>query len=222
LFDLTLTQFKVVAKPGIPHHAELEALVGVVIANVAHLLSVLVVFALGITIFPSRPSDFALTAAFLHVISPAGLFLSAPYAESSCALLTFSGVLLFAKSFPSKRQSTAWHDLLTFLSGISFGIAATFRSNGILSGLLLLEEAFRVLISLRYGFRASTMRRLLATGLGGLSVGAGFVLPQYIAWTEYCNTSTAGISSLRPWCQKTIPSIYSFVQDYYWYGAHDP
>lgn len=217
-FRFTLTTITGIGKLGVPHYEGLEALVAVAIAHVAHLLSVLVLFALGITIFPSRPSGFALTAAFLHIISPAGLFLSAPYAESSCALLTLFGVLLFAKSFASKGQPTVGHDLLVLLSGISFGIATTFRSNGILNGLLLLEEAFRVLISLRHGFRFTTIHRLLATGLGGLSVGAGFLLPQYIAWNEYCGQLNADANSLRPWCQNTIPSIYSFVQDHYWYA----
>ena len=215
---LSLTTSTGTGKLGVPHYEGLEAVVGLLIAHVAHLLSVFVVFALGIILFPSRrPSGFALTAALLHMLSPAGLFLSAPYAESSCALLTFFGVLLFAKSFNSKGRSTAWHDLLIILSGISFGIATTFRSNGILSGLLLLEEAFRALILLRYEFRITTIRRLLATGIGGLSVGAGFLLPQYIAWSEYCGPSNADVDSLRPWCHKSIPSIYTFVQDHYWY-----
>lgn len=187
------------------------------VAHLAHLLAVLVLFGLGINIFPSRSSGFALTAAFLHIISPAGLFLSAPYAESSCALLTFSGVLLFAKSFASKGQPTIGHDLLILLSGISFSIATTFRSNGIFSGLLLLEEAFRILFSLTYNFNVTALRRLLATGLGGLSVGAGFIVPQYIAWREYCGEAKADSDILRPWCQKALPSIYSFVQDHYWY-----
>ncbi|KAG0648638.1 Glycosylphosphatidylinositol-anchor biosynthesis 18 [Hyphodiscus hymeniophilus] len=203
---------------GVPHYEGLEAVAGIAIAHVAHLLSVFVIFALGATVFPNHPSKLALSlsAALLHTVFPAGLFLSAPYAESSCALLSFSGVLLFAKSFTPKGQSTSWHDLLLILSGLIFGIATTFRSNGILNGLLLLEEAFRVLLSLKDGFRLTTLRRLLATGLGGLIVGAGFVMPQYIAWSEYCADANADTTTLRPWCQKTIPSVYSFVQEHYW------
>ena len=217
IFVLTLT--KGIVKVGLPHQEGLEALVGIVIAHLAHLLSVLVLFALGITLYPSQPPAFALTAALLHILSPAGLFLSAPYAESSCALLSFSGLLIFAKSLTySHGQSTVWHDLLIILSGISFGIATTFRSNGILNGLLLLEEAFRVIAAFRKGLRLTLIRRLLATGLGGLCVGAGYFLPQYIAWSEYCNDHTASLTSLRPWCYYSVPSIYSFVQGHYWYA----
>jgi phosphatidylinositol glycan class V len=184
---------------------------------VAHLLSVLVLFALGTIIFPSRSPPFALTAAFLHIFSPAGLFLSAPYAESPCALLSFSGILLFVKSIVGRKERPSiGKDLLVLLSGMTFGVATTFRSNGILNGLLLLEEAFGLLFSLRRGFRLTTIRRLVATGLGGLSVGAGFIVPQYIAWKEYCGQGEIDANFLRPWCHKSLPSVYSFVQDHYW------
>ena len=75
-------------------------------------------------------------------------------------------------------------------AGLTFGIAATFRSNLILNGLLLLEEALRTLYYLRYEFNLIKVRRLIATGLGGLLVGVGFVLPQYIAYREYCAPSS--------------------------------
>lgn len=194
----------------------LEALVGVTIAHVAHLLSVLLLFALGTIIFPTAGPRFALTAAFLHILSPAGLFLSAPYAESPCALLSFLGIFLFVRSINHHGRSTIGQDLLVLLSGITFGVATTFRSNGILNGLLLLEEAFRLLLSLLHGFQLVTIRRLVATGLGGLSVGAGFIIPQYIAWSEYCGQGNAESRLLRPWCHNALPSIYSFVQEFYW------
>ena len=204
------------AESGLIGREGLERVVAVVIAHAAHLLSVLVLFSLTIAVFPRSRPGFAFTAASLHIISPAGIFLSAPYAESSCALLTFAGVLLFSKSFSSTSDvTTARQDILLLLSGILFGIASAFRSNGVLSGLLLLEEAFRSLF--RFVNRPSfpTTRRLALTGLGGLSVAAGFLLPQYIAYSEYCGHSSPRAS--RPWCDRTLPSIYNFVQDHYWY-----
>lgn len=200
---------------GVPQFDGLEGLVAIFIAHFAHLLSVLVLFKLTSTIFLAS-TRIALVAASLHIISPAGLFLSAPYAESSCALLTFTGVLLFANSLGSRASSTVGQDLLVLLSGVVFGVATTFRSNGILNGLLLFEEAFRILFLLRNGIRLSAIRRLLATGLGGICVAAGFLLPQHIAYSEYCGNLEAPNS--RPWCQKSLPSVYTFVQDHYWYA----
>jgi phosphatidylinositol glycan class V len=173
-----------------------------------------VLFSLTLAVFAQRSVSLAFTAASLHIISPAGLFLSAPCAESSCALLSFVGCYLFTKSLGGNGPLTASHDILVLLSGISFGIATTFRSNGILNGLLLLEEAFRTLWNLKTSFQISSLRRLVATGLGGVSVATGFLLPQYIAYREYCGQSDV---NTRLWCKRALPSIYTFVQDHYWY-----
>lgn len=198
---------------GVPHYDGLEGLVGILIAHVAHLLSILVLYSLTLTLFPSK--KFALVTALLHIISPAGIFLSAPYAESSTAFLTFLGVLIFTKSFASgTSKRTLGHDLLILISGVVFGVATTFRSNALLNGLLLLEEAFRTLVSLGNGSNINTFRRLIITGLGGICVGIGFLTPQYIAYQEYCGAT--GVEDTRTWCKNTIPSVYSFVQAYYW------
>jgi len=211
--EKTLTR-EVLEKAGIPHCDGLEALIAIVIAHAAHLFSVLVLFSLTLAVFAQRSAWLAFTAASLHIISPAGLFLSAPCAESSCALLSFVGCYLFTKSLGGNGPVTASHDILVLLSGISFGIATTFRSNGILNGLLLLEEAFRTLWNLKTSFQISSIRRLVATGLGGVSVATGFLLPQYIAYSEYCGQSDV---NTRLWCKRALPSIYTFVQDHYWY-----
>ncbi|KAE8451564.1 hypothetical protein EG329_003637 [Mollisiaceae sp. DMI_Dod_QoI] len=194
------------------HYERLEALVAIFIAHIAHLFSVLLLFRLSLAVFPGSPRSFAFTTALLHVISPAGLFLSAPYAESSCALLSFAGCLLFVKSLGHNGQS-ATHDLYLLISGILFGAATTFRSNGILNGLLLLEEALRTLLLLRYDLGTAVLRRLFAAGLGGMGVALGFLLPQYIAYQEYCQSIDI---APRIWCQKPLPSIYTFVQSHYW------
>jgi phosphatidylinositol glycan class V len=188
----------------------------VLLAHLSHLLSTLLLFKLTAAVFPSRNVRFFFIAAVLHIISPAGLFLSAPYAESSCAMLSFAGSLLFVQSATAKRQNTIGHDMLVVLSGTCFGIATTFRSNGILNGLLLLEEATKLLWGLQYSFDFASIRRLIFTGLGGLCVASGFFLPQYLAYAEYCRE--VDVSALRPWCERTVPSIYTFVQEYYWYG----
>jgi GPI mannosyltransferase 2 len=188
--------------------------VAICIAHTAHLLSALTLFSLTSALFPSSTSSgFALTAALLHILSPGGLFLSAPYAESSCALLSFLGCLLFTKSRSSSGASSTGHDLLVLAAGVVFGAACTLRSNAILNGLLLLEEALRTLYDLTRGLDLAKVRRLLAAGLGGLCVGVGFLLPQYIAYIEYCTQSDI---QPREWCGRTLPSIYTFVQEHYW------
>ncbi|KAH6680347.1 GPI mannosyltransferase 2 [Halenospora varia] len=199
---------------GINRYPGSEGVVAILISHTSHLLAVLCLFSLTLVIFPTCSNKFAFTAAALHILSPAGVFLSAPYAESTCAFLSFLGCVCFSKSFPSRGPPTLLHDSLVLVSGIAFGVATTFRSNGILNGLLLLEEAFNTLLGLSNSFRLAGVRRLIITGLGGVCVGAGFVIPQYIAYQEYCREPNVEV--LRPWCAKSLPSIYSFVQEHYW------
>lgn len=59
----------------------------------------------------------------------------------------------------------------------------------------------------------SRLLRIGVLGTGGLIIGLGIAAPQVIAWKDYC---TEGNN--RPWCSNTIPSIYLWVQDYYWYA----
>jgi phosphatidylinositol glycan class V len=132
-----------------------------------HLLSVLVLFSLTQAIFPKPSgSGFALVTSLSYVVSPAGLFFLAPYAENSCARWTFLCCLFFVTSQGSQGHTTLAQDLLFFISGMTIGIATTFRSNGILSGLLLLEEAFPMTFSFKHDLSMSKLRRLIATELG--------------------------------------------------------
>ena len=203
-----------VQKAGLTRYGGLESLVAISIAHLGHFFSVLVLHQLTLAIFPESSAVAAVTAA-LHIVSPAGLFLSAPYAESTCALFSFLGCLLFTKSLSRTGESSIAKDILVLISGILFGIATTFRTNAILNGLLLLEEALRVVSTLQNGLQYATFRRIAATGFGGLAVGFGFLLPQYLAYSEFCGNSTA---VKRTWCDSSLPSIYGFVQGYYWFA----
>lgn len=152
--------------------------------------------------------------AVLHITSPAGIFLSSPNGESGFSFLHFSGLYFYAHSLlvQSGSQSSLRRDVDVVVSGLLIGLATTFRSNGIASGWLhFYDAALTGLAILKGGPSLCAIRRLLALGIGGMLVGMGFVLPQILEYMEYCNGGEA-----RPWCSKSIPSIYSFVQEHYW------
>ncbi|KAK0708276.1 GPI mannosyltransferase 2, partial [Lasiosphaeris hirsuta] len=219
-----------------PESALLETLVGVVVANASHLLSTVVLYRLGLFVW--RPAHhpqgslLALIAALLHVISPAGLFLSAPYAESSFALFSFTGYFLYARSCLS---SGPWsRDGFVVLAGLFFGLATAFRSNGILNGVPFAWEFLELLLSFTSALFigrshrptaavADTFRRLAALGIGGVAVAAGSLIPQAVAYQQFCSGSSDAeapggdaLQPRRPWCEDYFPSIYAFVQQHYW------
>lgn len=205
---------------------------GILIANTFHLLSVMVLFRLSLVIWRNHPQRVlvSLLSAGLHVISPAGLFLTAPFAESSCALFSFTGYLLYARSCLAAK--TIARDGYLILAGLSFGVATAFRSNGILNGLPFAWEVLQVLPRLanslfstsspwqEKGFPFTTIggvRRLLALGMGGIAVAAGSLVPQAVAYQRYCSDASGSTQvPRRPWCQDHLPSIYTFVQRHYW------
>lgn len=151
----------------------------------------------------------AFIVAGLHIVAPAGIFLSAPYTESSYSALSILGYYLYAQGLKERKIN---HDLAIVASGLVFGTASMFRSNGVLNGVMFAIDLVDILrtsggrISYRHGCA------LLA---GGALIAAGFATPQVIAYTEYCS-AVEDLSSARPWCGSLPPSIYTFVQTHYW------
>ena len=196
-----------------------SAVSGIVISNVSHWLSAVSLFLLvdELSLQGVRQSfSLAFISALLHICSPAGLFLAAPYSESLFSLLSMCGFLLYAKSYHARLPdgSASEHGLM-LTSTVFFGLATVVRSNGILSGVVFLYDLLEVVCSLvLQGISWSSVSRAITIGLSGLLVGLGFALPQTLAYLEYCS---APITSERPlWCARSIPSIYSWVQEHYW------
>ncbi|KAI9846257.1 MAG: ER membrane glycoprotein subunit of the GPI transamidase complex-like protein [Sclerophora amabilis] len=201
----------------------LEIIAAIVIAHVSHLLSVLVLYHLTRTVFRrprTDPERLALLSAALHVISPAGLFLSAPYAESLFSWLSFLAHLLYAQSLAGTGRDGWKRDARVVLSGFLFGAAGTVRSNGLLGGLLFLCDASLIVFRGLREFQSiglPALRRLAALVLGGCLVASGMLIPQWIAYDEFCRRPASSTSAgLRPWCGRLVPSIYSWNQDHYW------
>ncbi|KAF2222413.1 GPI mannosyltransferase 2, partial [Elsinoe ampelina] len=194
-----------------------QALSGAVIAHLAHGLTVVLLYELTFRALPGTTTNrrqIARVAACLHVVSPAGVFLSAPYTESLFACLNFSGLLCLAGS-PKNPQNFngRFHHLTCYATaGICFALATTVRSNGLLSVLaivvLTLPAAFRILTG-KGGW--ADLFTLVSAGIGALLATSGIIVPQYWAYNEYCT----GVDT-RPWCSQMPPSIISFVQRHYW------
>ena len=186
------------------------------LSHVTHFLTVLLLYALSRRISGSHIASSKATsiiAAALHIISPAGAFLSAPYSESFFSTLNFLGFYLY---LDGRITGGYQGDIETIVAGVSFGCASVIRSNGILGGLPFLYDAvLQALHLLRNGLSPEEVRKLLALCTGGMLVALGAILPQYEAYQRFCVDVIE--SDRRPWCEYTLPSIYGMVQQHYWF-----
>ncbi|KAF2215446.1 glycosyltransferase family 76 protein [Cercospora zeae-maydis SCOH1-5] len=205
--------FATAQPPSIATHA----LAAIFISHLSHLIAVILLFQLTYRIVPAgheRKASIAYTAACLHVISPAGLFLSAPYGEAAFAMVHFAGLLFYVEAKRLESSASSVSALWTLASGFVIGVSTMIRSNGLLSGLLFLCDALAFVPHIAHMFQQRDrikLSRLLGTFGAGLFVGVGYALPQVFAYLEYCTNGND-----RPWCHRTLPSIYSFVQSHYW------
>ncbi|TKA74175.1 hypothetical protein B0A55_06578 [Friedmanniomyces simplex] len=198
-----------------------HALAGVLISHFSHLLAVLVLYNLVYFITPStdlRKRQLAFTTACLHIISPAGIFLSAPSGEAAFTFFNFLGLLCYAHAIQNRFATFADAFQLdacwTLGAGICFGLATMMRSNGLLSGMIFAWDVLTMLPRLQSILRTRDgehVTRFLATLAAGALVAVGSAAPQVLAYMEYCTSGNT-----RPWCTALPPSIYSFVQSHYW------
>ena len=201
-------------------------MVGVALAHLFHWASALVLYDLTRAVFDSRPDpkvgksgpNLALLSSVLHVLSPAGVFLSAPYAEPFFSLLSFAGYLAYVKGIRTRPIDSVWQAFAwQLLAGVFFGVSATVRGNGLFSGLLFLYDAIESVLKAvgQQGALASeSLRKTLSAGVSGLVMGVLACLPQVLAYHDFC--SSPNPDDRRPWCQAIPPSIYAWVQKEYW------
>ena len=179
------------------------------VTNAFHYFSVLELYQLCRTLEKDGVArNSAMISALLHIITPAGLFASSPYGESVFSFLSFCGLLLYCKSSQSR---SVVGDLLLIPAGIVFGMASTVRGNGVFNGIIFAVE----MLSELYHHGASAMRRCVALVIAGCCVATGVMLPQVLAYREYCQSANI-VDDNRPWCDAFLPSIYAFVQRHYW------
>ena len=198
-----------------------HALAGILISHLSHFLAVQILYHLIYTLAPAndaRKRQLAFTTACLHIISPAGLFLSAPYGEATFALFSFLGLWCYVKAIQNRfeRYADAYQvdAFWTLAAGIWFTLATMARSNGLLSGILFAWDALATLPRLSNLIRnrdSEESIRLSAILAAGALILVGSALPQAVAYAEFCLPLLS-----RPWCSALPPSIYTFVQAHYW------
>ncbi|KAL7276002.1 ER membrane glycoprotein subunit of the GPI transamidase complex-like protein [Rhizina undulata] len=201
------------SRPDPPYSQIISA---ILVSNISHLLSVLVLFKLTLVAKNHiQAKQYAFLVSCLHILSPAGLFLSAPYSESLFSFLAFTGNLLYVLAERKQRLGEAFGANLWILaSAIIFSLACTVRSNGILNGLIFLHDfamEFWYIFKSKGDRLGRRVMRIFVLGIGGILIALGLAIPQIIAWKDFCGTS-----SERPWCLWFIPTVYTWNQNHYW------
>jgi phosphatidylinositol glycan class V len=220
------------ASNSIPESFVSVVVTGIVVSHIAHFIAVGLVFGICFTILPTsrtRACSIAFTAAVLHIVSPAGLFLSAPYGESLYAALTFAGVWSHATAFSAldtDNSHTLFPSKITggsislrsafflILSSIFFGLGSLIRGNGLLNGLVFVFDMAPYFCSLPSMLRRRDIHDLLTTatiGFAGAILGLIYASGQLEPYLRHCTNGND-----RPWCSTFPPSIYTFVQSHYW------
>lgn len=190
-----------------------QALAGVVVSHVSHLLACVLLYALTLRLLPKSSrgrQGIAVLAACLHVLSPAGVFLSGPCTEAPFACLNFLGFYLLTFVPGLSYAGT----LFAIGGSICFALASTVRGNGFLSVVALGIIAFPIALrTLNGNIQVVNLWTFLGLAAGAVITFVGTALPQYQPYVDYCQSDS---SSPRPWCKHLPPSIYFFVQSHYW------
>ncbi|KAI7816542.1 GPI mannosyltransferase 2 [Gamsiella multidivaricata] len=173
-------------------------LAGILVSNVSFIAASVQLYRLTHTLFGQE--RFAFLTAILYILTPSGIFMSAIYTESPFAALSFTGML-----FAARRQY--------LLAAVVWSISCTARSNGVLyPGFFIYDLVVRMDLKAPM---MSNIKALLKTTVLCLINWAGFLSVQGYGYALYCSNKTSMLEA-RPWCESTVPSIYTFVQDFYW------
>ncbi|GAA99627.1 glycosyltransferase family 76 protein [Mixia osmundae IAM 14324] len=161
------------------------------LANLASVAASVMLYSLVLSLVDDRRQ--ARLAALLFALAPSPATQSSPYNEPFFALFTFLGMLCV--------QHLGL--LANLVAAGSFALATSFRSLGVLHAGFFIWPVLTRKISL---VRAAGLLVLTAVPL------APFALEQRRAWLLFCQADLPAPS----WCSRSLPLIYSYVQEEYW------
>lgn len=170
-------------------------LTGVLISLFSHFMTMVNIFRL--TLLLGGDEYFAFLASAFCCVSPAFAYQNAVYSESLFSALVTKGMI----DFYSGRK---------FQAAMMWSLSSLARSNGVLMAGFFANDIVRIFGG-RFTF-ASIARIVKSVILTAITL-LGYVAFQAYGYQLYCMEE----DFLRPWCDRTIPDIYGFVQAEYWY-----
>jgi GPI mannosyltransferase 2 len=148
------------------------------------------------TLETTKSRQFAYLSALFCICQPAGPFMISVYTESLYAYITWSGMRRWLKG--ERLSAAVW-----------FSLGSLCRGNGVLNAGFFCYDILLLLIVHCRSIFQSLCAIAYSVVLILISV-SGFMMFQVYGYLEYCQDGA------RPWCNRPIPMIYSFVQEHYW------
>lgn len=191
------------------------------ITNLCHFLAAVTLYYYTKLVFQNArlfsPERVALASLALFILSPAAMFLTAPYSEAIAAFFSFL-CLYFRESALLVQYGTPRINMPLYLaSGLAAALAYGFRANCLLLGLVYVYDLAGVLNLLSGSsiitsamLKGSITTRLLPI-MAGLILGLGFLASQIYNYMAVCYKSDRG-----EWCSARIPSLFTYAQAHYW------
>lgn len=180
-------------------------LVATIVANLCHFLAALVLYYYTRLVFQNArifsPDRMALVSLVLFILSPAALFLTAPYSEAIAALFSFICLYLRERALAVKFGSVVINSHFYVASGLAASLAYGFRANCLLLGLLYVYDL--------------AVRPLKVSPL--LPISAGLILGISFVWSQAANYFAVCYGTDRgEWCLARVPSLFTYAQAHYW------
>lgn len=182
-----------------------KLLAATLIANTCHFLAAVVLFHYTLLVFQNArifsPNRMALASLALFILSPAGVFLTAPYSESIASFSSFLCLFLREKALLVQNGSLRFNSTLYVLSGALASLAYGFRANCLLLGLVYVHDLV---------VRPLQLRQIWPL-FAGLVLGATFTFSQFANYWTICHGTQRG-----EWCSLKLPSLFTYAQAHYW------
>lgn len=191
--------------------------VGVVVANACHYALCLVVYHLTAAVFRSNALRFNLElrrmaeyAGVFYALAPGGVFLTAPYLEPVCALLSLLAMWLRERLLdrgPLRKLLLVVVNRWLYLAlGACAGLAVGARSNAVLLGYMYAYDLWQGWGQFR---RGGGRDALVVPVAGGSLVGLSLVVLTAVPYWQLC-------PQRGEWCLDRVPLLYSYAQARYW------
>ncbi|RLV86939.1 GPI mannosyltransferase [Meyerozyma sp. JA9] len=159
-----------------------------------------------ISMFRSRAKSIALASSLAYVISPAGIFLTAPYSESFCNVLVVTGLWFREAALGKTPVLSSFKNtgsvILYLLSGSLIAISFGVRANSVLFGLFYLYD-------LQKAWQNSLVTDFILTLAAGGQLAVAIAVSIWYPYSVFC-------PGRGEWCHSWFPSLFSYAQSKYW------